>query len=205
MKFSSILGLSIYLVLLMPGAPAAQEHPDLSGVWNINRAKSDNLARIFLPGGSGNRQGTGSGNRGGEHRGRGGKRGGGGGMRNSGNGNGQAGREQLEQLKREYARLEIFQDGAEVDVTNGLDITQLFFADGNPTSIWSPQGMVQAHARWVADTLVVDWQNRQATAGRVRRYRISEDGRTLAITEERRLPSREDPIVVHLVYDKVDR
>lgn len=126
-------------------------------------------------------------------------------MRNSSNGKGQAGREQLEQLKREYARLEIFQDGTEVDVTNGLDITQLFYSDGSPTSIWTPRGMVQAHARWVADTLVVDWQNPQDTAGRVRRYQISADGRTLAITEERRLPGREDPVVVHLVYDKVDR
>ena len=139
----------------------------------------------------------------------GGGRGMGGGQQGGGGGGGpqdsEEAQKRLEDLKLQYATLEIFQDGVELNVTNGLEITQLFYTDGRQMTIWTQHGEADATAVWQDQTLVMTWKTRQDAPQRVRQYEISEDGLTLTATEERQLPGQEKPTKVKLVYDLQQR
>ena len=45
--------------------------------------------------------------------------------------------QRLIRIQEEYARLEIYHDGIELNVTNGLDISRLLFTDGRRMNIWT--------------------------------------------------------------------
>lgn len=201
--------------LAVPGTPLAQEttHPDLSGTWQLNTAKSDDPAQVMRKamGGDrpqGERPGGGGGMRGGGGMagGRGGGRGGMGGGDQMGSGGG--GRDSQDMAKRgeearqRNARLEIFLEGVELNVTDGLDITRLLHTDGRQDKIWTERGEVEATARWEGPALTVRWAGPRDKTGTVRRYELSEDGATLTVTDERPLPGQDKTVKIRMVYDR---
>jgi len=90
----------------------------------------------------------------------GGKHGSGGGRR-SGAGNGSAqqpaaqNQHRAARLQQELSHIEIFHDGNELDITNGLDISCLLFTDGRTMTIWTQHGEAIATAIRKGQTLVV--------------------------------------------------
>lgn len=203
----------VFLLTISALQTSAQDDPlpNLTGSWKINEAQSDDPAAAMGPamggrqreggkpgGGGGGGRGGGGGGRGGGGGGAGGR----GGQQGPGNQNSEDAQKGMEQIKRQYASLEIFQEGVELNVTNGLDITQLLYTDGRQMTIWTQHGEADATATWVDRTLEVEWQTRQDGPQRVRRYEISEDGRTLTATEERQLPGQDKVTQLKLVYDR---
>lgn len=187
-------------------APAQEETvTNLSGTWVFNEQKSDDIAQVMRQA-RGDRPGGGqhSGGRGGG----GGKRGGRGGGQHPGNRAPDQAPDQEEfqkralQAKREYEHLEIFHEGQEFDLTNGLDITQTYFTDGRAMSVWTQQGEMSASATWQGPVLVMEWRPSDKAPGRTRKFQLSEDGNTLTVTEERRLPGQDKPVKLRLVYDR---
>lgn len=216
----ALLGLITIAALTAPLAQAQdQASPNLTGSWQMNQAKSDDIAAIMrktmgggrgpgeVPGGNmGRRDQIGGGMDGGRGRGRG---------MNPGSQddspelgkdrdgqNSDEGMKRAEQIRQENAHLEIFQDGAELNITNGLDISQLLRTDGSPVTIWTERGEAQATALWEGPTLVVSFEMEKDRPRLVRRFHISEDGQTLTVTEERPLPGKEGKALLRLVYDR---
>ena len=109
--------------------------------------------------------------------------------------------QRLVRIQEEYARLEIYHDGIELNVTNGLDISRLLFTDGRRMNIWTQQGEATATAHWQDRTLVVEWKTSQDIMGRIRYYTLSETGYQLVMTESRRLPGQDKTIKIRMVYD----
>ena len=97
--------------------------------------------------------------------------------------------------------MEIFHDGIELNVTNGLDISRLLFTDGRRMNIWTQQGEANATAHWQDRTLVMEWKTRQDTMSRIRHYTVSETGFQLVMTETRRLPGHDKTVKIRMVYD----
>lgn len=204
------LGAALTLTLgavAVPGTAAAQEsdHPDLSGVWLLNADRSDDPAQVMRQAMGGERPQGGRGGMGG-----GGVMGGGGGMRGGG-GRGQEGGPENpdqarggEEARRRHARLEIFHEGAELNVTDGLDITRLLHTDGRQDKIWTERGEVAATARWAGPVLNVSWKSPRDKNATLRTYELSEDGRTLTVTDERPLPGQDKSVRIRLVYDRQD-
>ncbi len=213
MRFSILILLSVLLIFpcTTTATDSNEEHPNLSGIWTLNPKQSDDLQQVMMKSmGSrgGHKGGKGGGRGGGMGGGRGGGMGGGrgGGMGGS-QGAGQSGpnsqaKARAEELKQEHSRLEIFQDGDELNVTNGLDITRLLHTDGRTENIWTGRGEAKATANWQDQILVVQWQTRQDTVGRIRRYLLSEDGRTMTVKEQIRLPGQKDMVSVRFVYNR---
>ena len=166
------------------------------------------------PGGMGGPGGMQGGMEGGMGRGMGGGRGGpgmgdspggmgGGGRQGGGQAAGTADMNLGLRLKQEISELEIFQQGAELNITDGLDISRLIVIGGGEAIIWTERGEVKASARWENGTLVEKWQPSGRGAGRTRRYALTEDGRQLIVQEERSgVPGQERPFTVRLVYDR---
>jgi len=141
-----------------------------------------------------------------EGRGGGGGRGGKGGRRKDRGGNGGDDHEaeaqkRMERALEAYSRLEIFHEGIELNVTDGVDITRLLYTDGRDMDIWTPQGEAQATATWQDRTLVVHWMTKQETVSRIRSYNLSGDGRQLVMTEDRRPPGQDKTVKITMVYD----
>ncbi len=155
---------------------------------------------------------VGGGGGGGGGGGRGGGGGGGGGRGGAGRGGGGGGGQQpsvkdqqrAARMQQEMSRLEVFHDGIEMNVTNGLDISRLLFVDGRTMSIWTQRGEAKATAQWTGQTLVVQWKSAQDTMSRLRRYTLSNDGQQLTVTEKRRMPQGDKYREMKLVYDKRD-
>jgi hypothetical protein len=143
-----------------------------------------------------------------------GGRGGGGGGRGGGGrgGGGQGGggaqqpsaqdQQKTNRLENELSRLEIFQEGIEMNVTNGLDISRLLFTDNRTMTIWTQRGEAKANAHWDGSTLIVQWKTSQDTMSRIRRYTLSDSGFRLTVTEKRRQPESDKYREMTLVYDK---
>ena len=190
-------------------SPAAQ--PNLTGNWILNLKASDDMAAIMreaMGGGQsmgGGGKGGGGGRGGGGGQGGGGKGGGGkgGGMGNSGDDPARQAKAQqrLARFQEEYSRMEIFHDGIELNVTNGLDISRLLFTDGRRMNIWTQQGEANATAHWQGRTLIVEWKTSQNTMSRIRNYTVSETGYQLVMTETRRLPGQDKTVKIRMVYD----
>ncbi len=192
-------------------SPDAQ--PNLTGNWILNVKASDDMAAIMREamGGGQSMGGGGKGGGGGGGGGRGGGgggRGGGGGGKGGGSGNSgddaarQAQAQQrLIRVQEEYSRMEIFHDGIELNVTNGLDISRLLFTDGRKMHIWTQQGEANATAHWQGRTLIVEWKTSQDTMSRIRNYSVSETGYQMIMTETRRLPGQDKTVKIRMVYD----
>lgn len=209
--------LLIITPLLFHSAARAQDDPpNLTGNWVLNEKESDDFAEVMREAmggsqgkGGGSMQGGGKG--GGRGGGGGGGRGGGGGGGSHGGGMGDSGQDpskaaktqqRLARAREEYSRLEIFHDGIELNVTNGLDITRLLFTDGRQMNIWTQQGEAKATATWQKRTLIVEWKTRQDTMNRIRYYTLSEGGQQLTMTESRRLPGQDKTVKITMVYDR---
>ena len=183
--------------------------PNFSGHWVLNIKESDDFAEVMREamggeqgGRSGGMEGSSGGGMGG---GRGGGKGGGGGGRGSGSSGDQEhqvkAQQKLARAQEEYSRLEIFHDGVELNVTNGLDISRLLFTDGRQMNIWTQQGEATATASWQERTLVVAWKTSQDTMSRIRYYTLSEGGQQLTMTESRRFPGQDKTVKITMVYD----
>jgi hypothetical protein len=194
----------ILSLLFLVGAKAQDSPTNLTGAWVLNEKESDNFTEIMnraSGGGQVDRQtGRGKGQGGG---GRGG--GGRGGGRNSGSSGDEErqvrAQQKLTRAQMEYSRLEIFHDGIELNVTNGLDISRLLFTDGRLMNIWTQNGEATATASWQDRTLVVTWKTSQDTMSRIRYYTLAEGGQQLTMTESRRLPGQDKSIKIKMVYD----
>lgn len=169
--------------------------PNLTGNWILNVNASDDMAASMREamGGGGGRRGGGGGGHGGK----------GGGMSNSGDDAARQAKAQqrLVRVQEEYSRMEIFHDGIELNVTNGLDISRLLFTDGRRMNIWTQQGEANATAHWQGRTLIVEWKTSQDTMSRIRNYSVSETGFQLIMTETRILPGQDKTVKIRMVYD----
>ena len=226
LTMTSMLALVAILVLALPGlaqeeaVPAVDEAPDFNGQWVLNKQQSQDFAAIMrqemggMRGGKSGGMSGGGGRGGGGGGGRGGGGGGGGGRGGGGMGGQQPGgsdenmakmRERALRMQQEYSRLEIFNDGPELNLTNGLNISQLHFTDGRETSIWTERGEMKARTRWEGNSLRIQTtgtSERQKAPGRTRTFSLSEDGSQLILIEERTLPKKKDPITIRMVYDR---
>ena len=106
-------------------------------------------------------------------------------------------------MKQEYSHLDIFHDGIELNVTNGMDISRFMYTDGRENTIFTQFGQATAKANWHGHSLDVEWKTRQDTTARVRHYQLSEDGQQLYVSEERNIPGQDKPVDIRLVYDRV--
>jgi hypothetical protein len=193
---------------------------NLTGQWVLNKGQSqDLLATMKSAMGAGGRSGGKGGGMGGGGRGGGGG-GRGGGMGGGGRGGGMSGggqrtggadsgdmakmQERALRLQKEYSRLEIFHDGMELNITNGLDISQLHFTDGRETTIWTERGEMKARTGWEGAGLCIRTsapKGDKQGPGRMRTFSLSEDGAQLILVEERPLPGKKEPVKVRMVYD----
>jgi len=204
---TALLRLFFVLTLASGGLGLATENTtvNFTGQWILNTKLSDPIQPARPEGGR--QQGGMSGGGGG--RGGGGRGGGGGGGRGShAGGSGQQPSVQDQQravrMQQELSRLEIFQDGIELNVTNGMDISRLLYTDGRTMNIWTQRGEAQAIATWEDRTLTVQWKTRTETMSRLRRYSLSDNGLQLTVTEKRRLPKGDKYREMTLIYDKTD-
>ncbi len=185
-------------------APTA-DHGDLSGVWILNEKASDDPAAVMRRnreqggmgrggmgrrGGRGDRQGMGGDERPDALQGR--------GQFGSSEGGGQ---DRDRTMQRRIARLAIFSDGPEFDVTDGLDITRVLHTDGRTETVWTEHGEQQATAAWMDGVLEVRWQGRRGP-GRVTRYALEGDGAQLVVLEQVQMPGSKDAVTLRLVYDR---
>ncbi len=205
----------VLLLILSPSVLAAAEEattdtgPNFTGNWVLNKKMSDPIQPARPQGGkSGGGGGGGGGGRGG---GGGGGRGGGGGGMSGGGGHGGGGggqqpsvqdQQKIMRLEKELSRMEIFHDGIEMNVTNGLDISRLIFTDNRTMTIWTQRGEAKANAHWEGATLIVQWKTGQDTMSRIRRYTLSDSGFRITVTEKRRQPNSDKYRELTLVYDK---
>nr|MEE4267137.1 hypothetical protein [Candidatus Krumholzibacteria bacterium] len=205
MKTAALITLSILFLLISGESVSAQDSPagDLSGQWVLDQSRSTDLTPPTPQGG---RRGGGGGGRGGMG---GGGRGGMGGGRPGGGQRPQGDSDRSTEMKKHHeemiqkiSRLEIFQEGPELNLTDGLDITQLIFTDGRKHSIWTQAGEVQADARWEGPVLVLQLKAPRDKTPQVRRFQLSEDGQELTITETRRFGGQKSETEIRLVYTR---
>ncbi len=186
---------------------------NLTGLWVLNEELSDKPTPPRRPrmknGGGPGMDGGGPGG------GRGGGGMGGGGMGGGRGGGGMGGRqddqddtrrqqmaERMKELQKAKSRLEIFQEGAELNITDGMDITQLFYTDDRQTTIWTQQGEAQARAAWDEDVLHIAVRGPRDPQARTRTLALSEDGSRLIVTESRPMPGQNKVMNMKLVYDR---
>ena len=208
---ATLIAMTVSL-LFVSGAWAQDDAPpNLTGNWILNVKASDDMAAVMREA-MGTGQSMGGGGKGSGGGGRGGGMGGGrgGGHGGKGGGMGDSGddparqvkaQQRLVRIQEEYSILEIFHEGIELNVTNGLDISRLLFTDGRRMNIWTQQGEATATAHWQDRTLVVEWNTGQDTMSRIRYYTLSETGYQLVMTESRRLPGQDKTVKIRMVYD----
>ncbi len=206
------------------GAACAEESlsllpEDFNGTWVLNPGQSEDLLVTLreLRGTSpGNRDGMRGETGGGRGRGRGmsGARGSGRGT-GSGRGRSSAGKnggealqtqlqKRAQRLQAEYSRIEIFLEVPELNLTDGRDITQLFYTDGRKTNVWTERGELTASAELRDGTLQVRTRGGRMDSGRTRSFTLSQDARQLILTEERLLPGGKEPLRIRMVYDRAN-
>ena len=212
----SCLILMLPLLVVSP-VRSQDDPPNLTGTWILNAKESDDLGSAMSEargdgqnsgGGGGRRSGGGPGGGGGGPGGGGGQGGGGGPARGGGRGESGSGEDRAAQAEErmarqmeEYSRLEIYQDGIELNVANGLDISRLLFLDGREMTIWTQHGEATATASWRDQFLVVEETPAREGLGRTRSYTLSAGGQKLVMNETRRLPGQDKTIKLTMVYD----
>ena len=188
--------------------PAGTPTERISGKWILNEKHSesfDKLARRGRPSGV-----RGGGPGGGLKGGRGGGMGGGPGGGNGGAPGGDEDRNTTQNrkmdprthMKKKFERLEIYINGLELNVTDGLDITHLLYTDARQVTIWTERGEAKAQALWSGDELEVRWQASNGDTARIRYYIPSEDGQTLTVVDRLRQPDSEEFVSLQMVYDR---
>jgi len=177
-------------------APPADDplHADLSGLWVLNSEQSDDPAAVIREARSGGGGGRGGGGRGGGGRGGGGR--GGGGQRQD-----DTAERPDQQMAARIARLEIFHDDLEFNLTDGLDISRLLYTDGRESTVWTEQGEMKATAIWQGETLVVTWQGGRG-GDRTTRLSLAENGQLLLVREQMNPRGQDRTVTLDLVYDR---
>ena len=182
---------------------------DLTGSWVLNEKLSDDFAppvdRSAARGGGMRGGGMGGGRGGGM----------GGGMRGGGGPSGGSDpsekdmdkrraemREKMEEMKKKVARLNIFHEGLEFNVTDGLDITHLLYTDGRENTIWTDRGQVSAFAQWDGPTLVTRWRTKKDQPEHVRRFTLDPETDRLTVTESFSQPGSGQSINRTMVYER---
>lgn len=179
-KYLSALAFVLSLSVVASGT----ELPNLTGTWLLNEKLSDHHGSPQFPGGGG-RPGNVGGTRG-----------------DLGHEPSAEEEQRMNQVRQENSMLEVYHDGIELNVTNGMDVSRLLFTDGREMTIWTPEGMAQAMASWDKRTLVVQWKTEDDVLSRLRRYTLSVDGLRLTVKEKRRLPDEDKYREITLIYDK---
>lgn len=194
---------AILSLLFLAPAMAQDSLPDLTGKWVLNEKMSDDFAAVMKEAKSGGSEMPQGGGRRGGGKGGGGRSGGRGGGGNQGDNEERQAQDQerMERALKEYSYLEIFHDGIELNVTNGLDISRLLYTDGSEMTIWTQRGEAKAKATWRKDILVVEWITRQDTVSRIREYTLGPEGRTLTMNESLQLPGQDKSIEITMVYE----
>jgi len=203
----------LLLPLLLIALPLCvlAETPNLTGEWVLNPVLSDDVASVMKaarpsrPSGGG----RGGGVKGGGMGGRGGGRGGGrpgGSMGRSQQSEG-AQRQQdgtmMEEMKASVARLSIFHDNPELNVTDGAGLSQLFQCDGSHVQVWSPRGKQKAQADWSGGSLKIIFEapeGKRNRGGRTEVYAIENEH--LVVTRTVKSPGGGDPIRLRFVYQR---
>ncbi len=190
--------------------PAPKLRPNLSGTWRMDPKASDDPSKINErpggPGGPGGGRGMGGG--------RGGAMGGRGGLSPDPDGGKMPGegfdgsdkpekeRQAAEgrQAGREFGRLEIFHDGDEFDLTDGMQISRVLKIGGQPTDVFTPRGTMKAAATWEGDALVVNERNPDGRVMRTRQFMLSTDKQVLTVREVRHMPGKDGDATMTLVF-----
>lgn len=192
---------ALLIALLGACAAVAQDEdataaPGFNGTWVLNRESSRDLAAMMQPpaerGGGGGMRGGGRGRRGGRD------------DLPTGGDNSVKRQQNALRMQKEYSRLEIFHEGQELNLTDGLDISQLHFTDGRETVIWTERGEMTARTTIAPGEIRVHTGGRRDGPGRTRTFTLSEDGKQLVLVEERGVPGREAPVRIRMVYDRAD-
>ncbi len=223
MKSLRLFALSSIMVFLLAGGVSSQEQGPGSGViaftgyWVLDKGASDDISKLIS-----RPQNRSQGSMGGSHDGGrgGGMRGGGmrgGGMRGGGRMGGGGGKGQGQQrpggsptadsaqkklrMQKQIANLNIFSDGNELDITDGLDMTRLLYCDGRQVNIWTERGETKARAKWQNGKLVETWSGKKSPR-RTMTYTLSDDGTRLVVLDKRLRPGQEGGVTLRLVYDR---
>jgi len=220
MKTIRLMALTLGLSLVMGTAATAADAdpaPDytrFSGVWVLDKDASDDPAQAMAAGradrgeppsgmrgggmGGGMRGGMGGGMRGGGGGMSGGRRGGAPGERS---GDRPVVRQSPERMQKAIARLEIFLDEGELDITDGLDRTRLLSCDGKPKEILTEGGGLEASAKLEDGRIIETWAGKRGP-GRTIIYSLEGDGTRLVVTEKRSRPGSDSMVTVRLVYTR---
>lgn len=193
------------------GAESGDAPPDLTGTWVLNEKLSDSFAPPADAGERGGGRGGGMG--GGRGGGMGGGRGGGpGGMGGKGGGEPPSDEDmeqrraemqkRMEATKEKVARITIFQEGLEFNVTDGQDISHLLFTDGREMTIWTDRGQATASAAWDGPVLVTRWRTQEGQPEHMRRFTLDPETGRLTVTEIFAKPGSGQSVNRTMVYDR---
>lgn len=198
------LTLAALLAFCAVAALANDSTPDLTGQWVLNENESDAFKAPDR--GQGGPPSGGGGRGGGGGRRSGGGRGGGGRQGGQGGGQEPSAEDLAKQQERRQAlgKLVIFQQGLEMNVTDGLDISRMLITDGRDLEIWTQQGMARATASWSGPTLVVQWSVGEEGPQQARRYSLEDDGQKLSVRATVQRPGSDQTHTMSLVYDRSD-
>lgn len=185
-------------------APTGRVRANFSGTWRIDPKASDDPAKLNdMPGGRGPGGGA-MGGRGGRPRGpaidpnQGTMPGEG----FDGSDRPEKERQEAEGRKagREFGRLEIFHDGDEFDLTDGMQISRVLKVGGQPTEVFTPRGSMKAAAVWEGEAMVVTERNPDGRVMRTRQFMLSADKQVLTVREVRHMPGKDGDLTMTLVY-----
>lgn len=197
------------------GAEDANTPVNLTGSWVLNDKLSDPFEPPTGAGGQGDGR-HGGGSRGG---GKGGGRGGGmGGGRGGGMGGGRGGgsqptqdnteqrqaeqQQKMEEMTQKVARITIFQEGLEFNVTDGRDISHLLYTDGREMTIWTDRGQATASAYWNGPVLVTRWRMGKDQPENVRRFLLDGTTDRLIVTDTFTRPDNDQATTRTMTYDR---
>lgn len=184
-------------------APPARAHANFSGTWRMDPKASDDPSKLSpMPGngpGGGPGRGPGRGNRGPAVDPNAGK------MPGEGfDGSDRPEKERHEaegrRTGREFGRLEIFHDGDEFDLTDGMQVSRVLKIGGQPTEVFTPRGSMKAAAAWEGEALVVTESNPEGRVMRTRQFMLSADRQVLTVREVRHMPGKDGDLAMTVVY-----
>ena len=110
--------------------------------------------------------------------------------------------QKLEAMKRKVARITIFQEGLEFNVTDGQDISHLLFTDGREMTIWTDRGQATAFAAWNGPVLVTRWRMGKDQPENIRRFSLDAATDRLIVTDTFTRPDSDKPTTRTMTYDR---
>ena len=179
-------------LLLLPHAGLASGPGDLSGIWKLDRERSDDPAQKLREGGG--RRGGGSGGGGGFR----GRRGGGGHHgRPADEGEENSGTDFFED-SRAFDLLSIVHHDPELKITDGLGREHVLYTDGRKIEEERSAGTMKIRAKW-KDGRVVVATTPEHGAKITETYAVTADGSSLTVTT--RVEGRGRELEFRRVYD----